>query len=102
MQLFYDKNCRQITMDKWGRLIADPKYVTINVQRLNNGLLVSTVWAGIDLAHHSTNDLNMERPLIFETAVFKSWKLETLESVRTATLTDARLCHKFMVRKWTS
>jgi hypothetical protein len=79
----------------------------VSQQKLANGILVSTVWLGIDHGFGATR-----RPQIFETIVFAPDKAKmnffgkdfefhaALEMLRYATEEEALLGHKMMAKKW--
>lgn len=85
----------------------DPAYTVIKQTHSRNGVLVSTVWRGLD--HRFGDD---SPPLIFETMVFagETQKLRLgereievrpdLGCLRTATEAEARRNHRMLVRKW--
>lgn len=61
--LYYDRDGEPITLERWIALVEDADYRRIARTDIN-GIVVSTVWLGID---HQFGD---GPPLIFETMIF--------------------------------
>lgn len=91
---------------QWAKLMEDVTYRVVSQTALENGIIVSTVWLGID---HSFQFPPIT-PIIFETMVFSAEKhkselfgrefREDLDCVRYATETEALIGHNKMVQKW--
>ncbi len=65
MSEFYDREGHEITMQRWGALLKGDDYRVIAQDRPVEGVLVSTVWLGLDHQFFTSGP-----PLIFETMVF--------------------------------
>lgn len=109
---YRDKRGKEIDLMTWGKLLEQPEYKIIKQQTLNNGLLVSTVWLGLN--HNFFQVFQEDKGLYFETMVFnkkKQWiellqkysKLgDEVDCVRYETLKEAKAGHKVMIKKWES
>lgn len=62
---YYDKYSVPITEDEWSRLFADKDYRRVGWWHGEGGIVVSTVWLGLN-----HNFLPNSLPAIFETMVF--------------------------------
>jgi hypothetical protein len=92
--LYFDKQGREITLERWRELFADHDYCSVGATTLPNGEVVSTVWIGID---HGTGE---GRPVIFETMVFSSAESEhELAQQRYSTLDEAQKGHETMIEE---
>ena len=103
---YYDKYGRNISSEKWAKLFEDYEYKVIKRDTLSNGILISTVWLGLD------HGFSGKKPIIFETMAFakkeKTIKFgkqkvkihNELEMDRYSTITEAKKGHKKMVDKW--
>jgi hypothetical protein len=60
----YDRDGNKIDMQRFGELLADPRYKILQQTKLG-GLLISTVWIGLDM-----NFMREGPPIIFESMVF--------------------------------
>jgi hypothetical protein len=63
--MYYDRNGQPITLETWSALVSDRSYQQLAQTQLDERILVSTVWLGIDHAWWPDS-----LPLIFETMVF--------------------------------
>lgn len=94
---------------EWGIDFADPAKKRVALDKLSNGVEVSTVWLGLD------HGLGLsKRPLIFETMLFVAQRkvIDALgtrmvfnresigEQWRYSTEEEALRGHKMMVKKW--
>lgn len=63
---YYDRDGSVITASKWGELFQIPEYKILQQTWLDNedGIMVSTVWLGLNHGYGT------RRPLIFETMIF--------------------------------
>lgn len=99
MSHFYDRNGRPLDLLEWAGLFEDKGYRILRHTHLPSGVMVSTVWLGID---HSF--LSGERPVIFETMVFpdprKRHDSDDLACWRYTTEANARAGHERMMRNW--
>lgn len=96
--MYYDRDGKPLadTM-AWGKLFRDREYQRVARDTLPNGLLVSTVWLGMD---HGFDD---GPPIIFETMVFAAENdMDELDCIRYATEAEALFGHVEAVKKWTS
>lgn len=84
---------------QWGKDFKNKKLKLVKQELLSNGFYVSTVWLGLDHSFHPG-----QKPLIFETMVFKKIKKDKLgEDVdmdRYSTEAEALQGHEEMVKKW--
>jgi len=62
---YFNKNAEPICMCEWSRLFSDHQYQVIEKTDFKD-LFISTVWLGMD---HGFG--NHDRPIIFETMIFK-------------------------------
>jgi len=91
----YDRTGKKISMAEWTKLNADKKYVVIKKTYLKNGLMVSTVWLGIN---HNFNLTGL--PIIFETKIFSNTeKFTDWDTMRSSTEKEAIKNHKEMILK---
>ncbi len=84
----------------WARDFEDFRGRVVRQEMLWNGLWVSTVWIGINLAPFR---IGLDRPLIFETMVFDHLNAgSTVDEAceRYATLEDAELGHRFLTEEY--
>lgn len=63
--MYYDRTGQPITLETWSALVSDRSYQQLAQTQLDERILVSTVWLGIDHAWWPDS-----LPLIFETMVF--------------------------------
>jgi hypothetical protein len=92
---YYDRDGKPMDMMAWARTFEDNAYRTVEQTDLPNGVLVSTVWLGLD---HQFGD---GPPLIFETMVFGDRESgRDLAQERYSTLDEARAGHAAMVKEW--
>jgi len=96
MHAYYDKSGNPITFFEALELKKDPTYFRVRETTLEDGKWISTVWLGLD---HSFNG---QKPLIFETMVFKDKGLEVLDSKQYTTLEEAEQGHEKVVLKYTA
>jgi hypothetical protein len=89
---YYNKQGKEISMEEWGELHSDKKYVQVKLDKLPNGKLVSTVWLGLN---HSFKEGGI---LIFETLIFSEGD-DNCDMQRYATEEEAIQGHKEMVEK---
>lgn len=87
--MHFNKKGEPISLLECGRLREDRTYSTVMTTNLDNGLLVSTVWLGLNHAHLGGP------PLIFETMVFGGDRDGDCE--RYATEAEARAGHARVV-----
>jgi len=81
---------------QWGKDFEDSKGRTVGKDELLNGLLISTVWLGIDHSYGQSH-----RPQIFESMVFFPDRSgDELEMWRYATWEEAERGHKTLVKKY--
>jgi len=99
MSMYYDRDGKPLTnTEAWGELFYDREYQRVARDVLPNGMLVSTVWLGID-----HNFSGHGPPIIFETMVFESEdNLTDIDMDRYATEAEALFGHQEYVKKWTS
>lgn len=92
----YDRQARPISFEEWSTAIEGPLELRV-VQRdaLANGLLVSTVWVGLNMNYADPDGA----PLIFETLVFAPGGME-LDGERWSTEEEARAGHARYVEQW--
>lgn len=65
MHVFFDRAGNPMEdLSEWSRLRRDPHASTVARTELPGGVIVSTVWLGINLS------VNADQPLIFETMIF--------------------------------
>jgi hypothetical protein len=89
----YDREGRPISFEEWGRLFEDREYQRV-ARWERNGILVSTVWLGIDHA------FGAGPPVIFETMVFGPHGMsDELDQVRYCTEAEARAGHDVVVAR---
>lgn len=94
--MYFDKNGKPITLERWAKLLEDPTYKIIKQEVLPNGMFVSTVWLGLN--HSFFENIS---PLMFETMVFqKKGEWDEKDMQRYATLAKAKKGHKELVKKW--
>lgn len=79
---------------QWGKDFMDIEGRRVGNDTLPNGLLVPTVWLGLD---HNYGDNH--RPLIFESMVFFA-EGGNLDMWRYSTWKEAELGHKMLVKKY--
>jgi hypothetical protein len=101
MPTYYDKNLWPITLEEWMTKLNDPHYCTIMRTQLLNGILVSTVWLGLDHGF----DPEAKKPVIFESMVFKSAevqnsKYQDLECQRYSTEEEAMIGHTQLITRY--
>lgn len=93
-QHFYDRKGKPITVEEYLALL-NPEYSTVAVTALRGGVVVSTVWLGID---HGLP--GRERPMIFETRAARllgDGVAQSLESARYSTEQEAYVGHARVV-----
>lgn len=96
--MYYDIDGIPISVNEWGRLHSDDKYVRVERTTIMDGAdpavvwEVSTVWLGID---HSFDDHGP--PVIFETMVFAEGSSADEACERYNTLAMAKIGHHAMV-----
>jgi hypothetical protein len=78
----------------WAEDFANLKIRRVAHEELSNGVLVSTIWLGLDQNFGFNN-----RPLIFETMVFYK-NCADLDCWRYSTEEEAVRGHKTMVKRW--
>lgn len=72
---FYDRDCKEITLDEWTKKVVDASYRVVLVDTLTvadehgPAIRVSTVWIGTDQSWEDNGD-GSGNPQIFETMVF--------------------------------
>lgn len=96
--LYYDKAGKPIDVAEWARLSDNHKYKTIartHVGPKGKGVLVSTIWLGIN---HAALFPGLA---IFETMTFKDGGDAECDCVRYATREEAQRGHAQMVKKVT-
>lgn len=87
----YDREGEPITYARWSRLFSDKSYCKVAVDDIGEGIMVSTVWLGLN---HNFGD---GVPLIFETMVFggklntQMWRYSTEDEARTGHQTACEL-----------
>jgi hypothetical protein len=97
----YDREGNPISMQRFGELLADPSY-KILIQTQLGGLLISTVWIGLDM-----NFMREGPPIIFESMVFDQNEKEPdtlgegVEQIRYATEAEALAGHHRLVGEYT-
>jgi hypothetical protein len=74
---YYDRQGRPISFEQWADLFNDPDYQRVACTILEDGIIVSTVWMGLD------HGFGREGHLIFETMVFPK------------DASEDRLCHRY-------
>lgn len=80
----------------WDKDLGDVEMRRVQRDVLENGVMVSTVWLGLDHSYTPGG-----RPKIFESMVFyKSY--DELDMYRYTTEEEARLGHKMLVKKWSA
>lgn len=93
----YDREGRQIDTLHWAKLFENIDYKVVQRDVLENGMLVSTVWLGLD------HRFGEGPPLIFETMVFPGGRVGAeLDMERYTTEEEARKGHAAMVKKWST
>ena len=96
----YDREGNRISMKRFGELLADPRYKILQQTKLG-GLLISTVWIGIDM------NFMGGPPVIFESMVFDQDEEdpdslgEGVEQIRYATEAEALAGHDRLVGEYT-
>lgn len=90
IDIYYDKNGKPIDRNTWSKLFECEKYRSVGLNE-KNGIIVSTVWLGLD------HGLFEGKPLIFETMVFGGPD-EVQE--RYSTMQEAIEGHNKMVEKY--
>jgi len=97
MAMYYDRNGEPLAdTAAWGVLFHDRSYQRVARTVLPSGILISTVWLGID--HNFSGN---GPPIIFETMVFDSEEsLTDLDVCRYATEVEALFGHEVMVKNW--
>ena len=97
MAMYYDRDGKPVEdTAAWGALFEDRAYQRVARTVLPNGILISTVWLGID-----HNFSGKGPPIIFETMVFDSEDdLTDLDVCRYATEEEALFGHEVMVKDW--
>ena len=97
---YYDRKHNELDVLTWARMLEDRNYARVAYDRVDDALVVSTVWIGLDhrLPWEREQDL-APGPLIFETAVFEDdGKTRVRLSVaRTANVKDALQMHEYML-----
>lgn len=82
---------KSISMAEWAWLFQDKNYQVV-VQTRKRGIMVSTVWLGLD---HGFSYREPHVPIIFETMIFGGWFSDGNEwQVRYATLDQAIAGHR--------
>lgn len=92
----YDREGNPIDMLRWSVLVErGPTYMRVAQTTLANGLLVSTVWLGVN------HQYGGGPPLIFETMVFLFCdSARALDCTRYTTEAQAQAGHVVMCEKW--
>jgi len=80
---------------KWARTFENPDEGIVMQNRLWNGLLVSTVWLGLDYSFGLG-----KKPLVFETAVFLPGSWREIDIRRYSTEEEALEGHRHTLNKW--
>lgn len=91
----YDREGKPISMERFVELYDDQEYKRVafdQVTRLEEAIMVSTVWLGIDHGFGATR-----HPIIFETQVFGG-SLDR-QCWRYSTEAEARIGHAIVLRK---
>lgn len=92
--LYFDRRGEPVTLRRWSELQRDRRYRTV-VVTASRGLLVSTVWLGID------HGMGLGPPIIFETMIFPDPTGPTLGDelycARYATEAAAKIGHAIAV-----
>lgn len=100
MGRFYGKEGQRLDLMEWAKLMEDASYTQIALTKNDVGIVVSTVWLGLDSRIPDNEGLP---PLIFETAVFLEGMSdrERLDGGgRYATLAEAKDAHAAEVLAW--
>jgi hypothetical protein len=84
---YYDKEGKPLELLEWAELLKDEEYKRVGLDRIN-GLLVSTVWLGLN---HSW--IPGSPPLIYETKIFASDSRDIYQR-RYSTLEQAEQGHR--------
>lgn len=92
--LYFDKKGKPIISNKWRELFNDKKYQIVKKTNLKNGLIVSTVWLGLD--HRINTDTG--KPVIFETLVMGK-KNTDYDGCRACTEEEALKDHEHFIKK---
>lgn len=82
---YYDRQGEQISFKEWSKLHGDRDYCILRQERFAE-YFISTVWLGLDHSFES------DRPIIFETMVFKN--SEGVEQIRYSTEAEALAGHE--------
>ncbi len=90
--MHYDLDGNKVSIEQWGMLRTNSGNRIIKQENIN-GYFVSTVWFGMDLSYSS------EKPLVFETMVFKQGDWMDLYCDRYSTRGDAIRGHLNTVNK---
>lgn len=91
MARFFDRECREVTVDEWCDLTEDASYRRV-ADTTRNGVRVSTIWFGID------NGVSPGVPLLFETLVVDAGGVA--DRFRWSTLSAARAGHVSVVERF--
>jgi hypothetical protein len=93
-KFFFDKKGKAVETEEFAKLHDDPVYAFVARSKIQ-GILISTVWIGIDL-----NFTGHGAPIIFETMVFGSGIDDSTKSSLTmhySTVAEARRGHAIVV-----
>tara|TARA_Y100000310_G_C20447834_1_gene699269 strand:- start:545 stop:853 length:309 start_codon:yes stop_codon:yes gene_type:complete len=94
--MYYDKNGKSLEVMEWAKKLEDFDYKCVKKDILKNGIVVSTVWLGLD-----HNIIEQGSPLIFETMVFpKEGESSELDVDRYSTEEEALNGHQKMIDKF--
>lgn len=96
--MYFKRDGTECSIGEWAKLFGDPKYKIVKRTELPNGILISTVWLGLN---HGFG----RRKIIFETMVFRTdnflmkWG-DDLDMLRYETESQAIAGHDLTVKKW--
>jgi hypothetical protein len=93
VSLYYGVNGEPITLEQWGEIMEDVEQKVVKQDRVN-GLLVSTVWLGMN------HNFGEGEPLIYETMVFPEGSWEEMYMERYTTREQAIAGHEVAL-EWT-
>lgn len=80
----------------WARDIEDPIQKVVKCEKLKNGIVVSTIWLGLNHQIWGRD----EKPMIFETMIFPPDGWDDLDMERYSTEIEALEGHERMKKKW--
>lgn len=93
---YYDKEGKEISMEKFGELRRSREYKIIKQTTTPNGVLISTVWIGMNLDFYDAVN-----PTIFESMVFPSEDNRAeIDMKKYSTEENALQGHEHLVKKW--